>query len=389
MVDDRVKRKTRVQPEFAIDLDRASRVPVYRQIGEALRQRIMNGEIPAGTPFPSQEAHSKALGVNHLTLRQALELLIEQKLVRRQHGVGTFVLPSSAWVPNKRPGRLGVVVWSMPEKMRSESYAKNLYADICRFGMEEGMEITTFRSSDEALAERVGQAGVEGLIAFPFPSKQQQRELEAVEVPKLILELELRQNGLDNVVIDCHDGVYKSVAELIRLGHRDIIYVSALLESDETLRAPQDAFYRMKAFRQAMDDAKIPCPPDCFVEIPFESKDAERLVSSLLRRKPVPTALVAFDDTLAADLMRALKARGVSVPKDMSVVGFGDIPAGFVPGELATVSVDFKEMARLAVRRMGERMANGGMGGMKVSVATRFKPGASIGPAKKSRQGKK
>lgn len=67
------------------------RVPRYLQIAERLRERIQSGTLARGARLTNQRALAREFGVALMTLRQALELLERDGLVRRRHGLGTFV----------------------------------------------------------------------------------------------------------------------------------------------------------------------------------------------------------------------------------------------------------------------------------------------------------
>lgn len=68
-----------------------SRIPRYVRIAEILRARIQQGELVAGERLPNQRRLAREFGVTLMTLRQALEILEREDLIRRQHGLGTFV----------------------------------------------------------------------------------------------------------------------------------------------------------------------------------------------------------------------------------------------------------------------------------------------------------
>lgn len=66
-------------------------LPLYLQIAESLLDRIEAGELSPGDRLPSERELSQTLGVTRTTLRQALQLLENQKLLVRNQGVGTFI----------------------------------------------------------------------------------------------------------------------------------------------------------------------------------------------------------------------------------------------------------------------------------------------------------
>ena len=70
-------------------------IPLYYQIETALRKAIHNGEFEDGDPFPSEQQLCKKFGVSRLTVRQALTMLEDERLIKREQGRGTFVVKSS------------------------------------------------------------------------------------------------------------------------------------------------------------------------------------------------------------------------------------------------------------------------------------------------------
>lgn len=78
-----------------------SRVPLYLQLAELMRQRIIRGEWPQGCRLPTLEQLLKEFGVARVTVRQAIDMLARQGLVSRQQGRGTFVThqpASDRWI---------------------------------------------------------------------------------------------------------------------------------------------------------------------------------------------------------------------------------------------------------------------------------------------------
>lgn len=71
------------------------RVPRYLQIAESLRERIRGGTLARGARLANQRALAREFGVALMTLRQGLELLEKDGLIRRRHGLGTFVASRS------------------------------------------------------------------------------------------------------------------------------------------------------------------------------------------------------------------------------------------------------------------------------------------------------
>lgn len=70
---------------------RSAEQPIYRQVAEVFRERIRNGRWPPGTRLPSLEAFIEELGVSRATIRHAMTILEQDRLIFRKQGRGTFV----------------------------------------------------------------------------------------------------------------------------------------------------------------------------------------------------------------------------------------------------------------------------------------------------------
>jgi GntR family transcriptional regulator len=66
-------------------------IPLYYQIESILRRKIMSGDLPPGSPLPSEEVLGKEFEVSRITVRRALSILEDDGLILRQRGRGTFV----------------------------------------------------------------------------------------------------------------------------------------------------------------------------------------------------------------------------------------------------------------------------------------------------------
>src|SRR3990172_190280 len=73
------------------DVSRTEGIPLYVKIGEWLREKITEGELERGQKLPSEDELAAQYGVSRMTVRQGITDLIEDGLLYRRHGVGTFV----------------------------------------------------------------------------------------------------------------------------------------------------------------------------------------------------------------------------------------------------------------------------------------------------------
>jgi DNA-binding GntR family transcriptional regulator len=77
------------------EIDHGAEEPPYLQLVGILRAQIESGELPAGRALPSLTTLMQTYGLSRNTVRRAIGMLADQKLVRTRPGWGTFVVPES------------------------------------------------------------------------------------------------------------------------------------------------------------------------------------------------------------------------------------------------------------------------------------------------------
>lgn len=151
----------------------------------------------------------------------------------------------------------------------------------------------------------------------------------------------------DRVVIDNYGGAAQVVRRLVELGHRRIAFLSGPPFN-------YDAGERRRGYLETLRLLAGDVEPLIF-EGAFTEESGYAAAAELLAAAERPTALFAANDAMAVGCLAALHERGLEVPRDLSLVGFDDIPAArYVRPALATVQVP---IAQLGERAMGLALA--------------------------------
>ena len=157
---------------------------------------------------------------------------------------------------------------------------------------------------------------------------------------------------LDAVAPANGTGGYLGAHHLFELGHRRVLTLS--YSQRPTIRD------RMNGCRRAMREAGIAEDPDLIVELDaMRTNLAYRAVKDRLaaRNGPDFTAIQCFNDTSAIGAIAALTEAGLSVPDDVSVVGFDDIPTAALNSvALTTIRVESEDIGARSVNRLVERI---------------------------------
>lgn len=78
---------------ITLQMDRRSPLPLHYQLQQALRAAVIEGRLAPGDALPSEPDLAQQTGVSRTTVRQAIEQLVREGLLRREQGRGTFVTP--------------------------------------------------------------------------------------------------------------------------------------------------------------------------------------------------------------------------------------------------------------------------------------------------------
>ena len=155
-----------------------------------------------------------------------------------------------------------------------------------------------------------------------------------------VVAIEVAPPGMAFVRFDSELGTELAVRHLLELGHERIGHVASMLEG-ETFRLRRDRMRELLA--EAGRDGEI-----C-ARAAFDYDDAARAAGELLDRPQRPTALFCDDDVLAGGAYLAARARGLSIPEDLSVVGFDDLPfAKVFDPPLTTIAIDGGQLGSIA-----------------------------------------
>lgn len=185
---------------------------------------------------------------------------------------------------------------------------------------------------------------VDGIVAVAARSADQQAlETAAKVVPVVLASRPLERTALASATHDDREGGRLVAEHLFQLGHRTVAQLRGPLD---VLNFPRRAAgFRDVVESRGLHDVTI----DGCAERPVAEEGA-RLMELLLDNSPqLPTAVFAHNDLMALGALSVLRQRSLRVPKDLSLVGFNDLPlVGHLTPPLSTVRQRPLELGRLA-----------------------------------------
>lgn len=185
---------------------------------------------------------------------------------------------------------------------------------------------------------------------------------------------------VDSVVSDFTEGLQQAVDALFALGHRKYAFLSALAEGQADGSRP-DLMTRMLA------EKGVPASSITILRSSHSIDSACETVTSYLKSagKDRPTALFAINDLSAMGAMRAAIECGLSVPKDLSIVGVDDVPlASYLPITLSSIRQRYRKITRAAADLLIARIegtVEDPSAPTQIIFPTHFVARESVGPA--------
>jgi DNA-binding LacI/PurR family transcriptional regulator len=154
--------------------------------------------------------------------------------------------------------------------------------------------------------------------------------------------------GWPSIRIDDVAAARTATEHLLALGHRRIAHISGSDTDELAFSAHID---RRSGYRDALLAAGLRPDPELDVEAPFTVAGGVRATELLLERDDPPTAIFAACDEMAMGAMACLREAGLSVPRDISVIGVDDHDLAGAVG-LSTVAQPAAEQGRLAAETL-------------------------------------
>lgn len=184
--------------------------------------------------------------------------------------------------------------------------------------------------------ELAKQGRYDGLVGVFFNlSSSHFEELAELNIPVVRLESSARaqaQQFFDSLYVD-DDSAFEEITQLlIDKGHTDICMISGK-------GGPQHL--RVSGYKKALADAGI--KPFVQLEEEFNENGGEMALQKLLSKRHAPSAIVAANDLMAIGCMRVIKKLGLSIPDQIAVTGFDNIPAAELVTPALTTIDRFQE----------------------------------------------
>lgn len=278
---------------------------------------------------------------------------------------------SARLLRRNRTKLIGAIFWmGSPFQVR---VVERLFTTAAELGYGIALGPTTSDRSTDAVIEQLIEERVEALIAFNIDADSHEFREATTRIPTVLLGEWNHDAHSDNVHIDDDEGLRLVIEHLVSLGHRNIAYVGG-----EGGIVGRD---RAAAYRRAMTTFGLEQQSEV-IRGSFFEEDGAAAAREILSREARPSALVCAGDLCAVGALSVFAQAGLSVPDDISVVGFDDsYVASLSYQQLTTVHQDVAATADATLSAILRRLEDFALPPIKVATPATLMVRATTGPA--------
>lgn len=330
-----------------IAVDASAEVPLHTQLRRSLKA-LIDKHFEDGDRFFSEAELISHLRISQGTVRRALADLASEGLIERRVAKGSFVCKSAG----TQSCSVGVFVPAFESDFWARIMGhisrgcRRMNAGMSIYHTERGEKLAdAFRClKNPPTQERV-------LVLGLHEPGELLRALDDRGYRAVVLDTPAKGGDWSFVGVDNAKGVELGVGHLFDLGHRDIALVA-----NEPASEP-NSVARKEAYRLAMEERGLrPRVIECGCELWSDAVESGyRTMPEIWSLSPRPTALFTLSDGGAWGILRWCSEQGISVPADLSVLGFDDDrPSSFTQPRLSTVAQPIEAIAETAMRMLWE-----------------------------------
>ncbi|RED76895.1 GntR family transcriptional regulator [Cohnella phaseoli] len=316
------------------------RVPLYTQIRKYIQDQIQQKLWLPGERIPSESELVNQFGVSRITVKNALSELIEEGLIFRVQGRGSFVSkdvsgePSIYLSPAKTNKKKPLIAFLMPRL--DNLFTAQLLSGVEKEITKQGYRLLFCRTEDSLKMEKetlreVIQQDVKGIIIFPVEGETYNEEilrLTLSEFPLVVVDRYLRGIETNCVCSNNIEGAHEATSHLISLGHTRIGFVSTVYHGTTSIED------RLSGYEKALADHQIAIDRGLQLDH-FDNKQMNHIlnqgivdeaikleIKEFLQKNREMTALFAINSAVGLSIIETATEMGIRVPEDLSVVFF-------------------------------------------------------------------
>lgn len=337
----------------------ANNIPLYMKIMEYLKKKIIEREILPDEKLPTEQELAELFNVSRITSKRALVELEREGLIYRVRGSGSFVSPESdekgtLHIDSKlvamvlpfasTMGRIMDTIRGATEYLSRQGYYLSVHST--------GRDVKKEKEMIEELVDK----NIAGIIYYPLSDKYNLdliNNLYLDKYPIVTIDKMFESVPISYVISDNFSAGHRATEYLIDNGHQKIGYISGVAIED-VVSVRQRYFGYCRALKKndiPIDNSIIKLGIGKNLGFSKLNDETRKEIINIIKnyRKKGVTAIYTENDYVAINIIRICKDIGITVPGQLSIIGFDNIEmADNISVPLTTLEQDFEQIGKKA-----------------------------------------
>ena len=336
---------------------------LYQDVYNGIIKKIADEEYKLNSLLPSEKRLCEIYHVSLITVRRALEQLVNDNIVEKVKGKGTVVKVSIRKTENNFDGNIGMLVINDANRSATSPYSLPPFDQLT---YDQNLWIhTIYTALYEQLSNKYnvflgGYTTDQILNHFDQTVFKDVQRIFLISTNKPITNFLLQKNKflvtLNNFAPDIHNCsilsndrklVCQAVEHLISLGHKNIANLNGSFSYGASIE-------RSMGFQEAFLKNNLPINFSLIKWGDMSSVSGYYLTKELFKEPQKPTAIFCANDNMAAGCILAIKELGLRCPEDVSVIGYdnnSEIQQLITPS-LSTIDPLYKKIGEIAADKL-------------------------------------
>jgi len=270
-------------------IDKKSPIPYYQQIVEDIRRKIEKGMLKPLQKLPDERTLALWYGVNRFTLRRALEILIEEGKLFKVRSKGNFISGNGMmeYTPLVKEKSLNTIALLIPTT--DFIFFSEIIHGVENYAFKKGYSVLLCNSNNNLQKEKsyllnsFQNKNIKGIIVAPGKTSYNliplYRKLLLQNFPIVFVDNILKElPNINYILTNNFEGAYNATKIMIEKGCKKIGYVGGLSH----IYTENE---RLKGFKSALSDYKIPANEDLIAECDYKVEESFRKMKTLLKKR--------------------------------------------------------------------------------------------------------
>jgi len=356
----------------------------FKDIADRYERLIRTGELKPGQVLLTEPKLARRLGVARTTLRRGFTILMRKGLIVRKPGQGTFVA-SAEELEERSSGSIAVLAQgSVLAKVNEPSETpsgvmgaaggehyqilEGVTTGLSSYGrMTRTYYLHGDRDEHAKVSRAIKKGGDTGIVALSFETEEVDYVM-SLGLPTVFIDSVTEGCDVDAVHATNREGMGDATRYILETTSGAVAFVGSQRRHPATPHTQ-----RLEGFLDACRELKRPVLDDHVLFAEIHVNGGREIAHEILKLSPFPTGIVCSDDRVAMGIIDVFRNEDISVPSEVSVVGFGGSLVGLmVIPTISTVAPDRLRMGEEAVQLLEKRLSTPGRRSRTVYVPTRL-----------------